>query len=334
MTIKDLAVKTGYSVGTVSRVLNNQSHVSEQARKTILKAANECGFQLNANARELKQQHSNSILVICKGRANELYEALLAQLQTRISQTNHPMIVEYIDESENVVQRALALCPVKKPLGIVFLGGNRKEFLEDFEKITLPSVLVTGYVPDLPFANLSSVAADDVQAGSVAVEHLMELGHRNIAVLGGDRTNSDITDRRYQGCLAAFARQGVVFSQEESYVTARYTYEDAYRATRELLERGTDFTALFAMSDVMAIGAIRALKDAGKQIPEDVSVIGVDGLSTGNYMIPRLSTVSQNVEVLAGRAVELLIQAMETKTVGIHECIPVTLENRESTTNR
>ena len=111
MTIKDLAVKTGYSVGTVSRVLNNQSHVSEQARKTILKAANECGFQLNANARDLKQQHSNSILVICKGRANELYEALLAQLQTRISQTNHPMIVEYIDESENVVQRALALCP-------------------------------------------------------------------------------------------------------------------------------------------------------------------------------------------------------------------------------
>lgn len=333
MTIKDLAVKTGYSVGTVSRVLNNQSHVSEQARKTILKAANECGFQLNANARELKQQQSNSVLVICKGRANELYEALLTRLETRISQTNHPMIVDYVDESENVVQRALALCPVKKPLGIVFLGGNRKEFLEDFEKINLPCVLVTGYVPDLPFANLSSVAADDVQAGSLAIGHLIGLGHRDIAVLGGDRNNSDITERRYQGCLEAFDRYEISFSQEQNYVTARYTYEDAYRATRDLLDRGCEFTALFAMSDVMAIGAIRALKDAGKQVPEDVSVIGVDGLSTGNYMIPRLSTVSQNVEVLADRAVELLMYALENKTAGIHECIPVTLENRESTTN-
>jgi LacI family transcriptional regulator len=334
MTIKDLAIKTGYSVGTVSRVLNNQSHVSEQARRTILNATRESGFQLNANARQLKQQHSNSILVICKGRANELYEALLIQLRSRISQTEHPLIVDYLDESDNVVQHALAACPIKKPLGIIFLGGNRQEFLRDFDKITRPCVLVTGHGQDLPFPNLSSVTADDVQAGRLAIGRLIELGHRNIAVLGGDRDNSDITSRRYEGCLEAFESHGVSFCQEQSYATARYTYEDAWRATAQLLQRNPDFTALFAMSDVMAIGAIRAMKDAGKRVPEDVSVIGVDGLSMGRYMIPRLSTVSQSVTTLANRAADLLMQAIETKNAGIHELVTVTLENRESTANR
>ena len=117
MTIKDLAAKTGYSVGTISRVLNNQSHVSEQAREVILRAAQECGFHLNANAKQLKQQHSNSILVICKGRANELFDTMLVTLQSRAAQAGFPLIVDYLDESENVVKRALRLCPEKKAPG-------------------------------------------------------------------------------------------------------------------------------------------------------------------------------------------------------------------------
>ena len=330
MTIKDLAARTGYSVGTVSRVLNNQSHVSDQARRAILKVATESGFRLNANAKQLKQQHSNSILVICKGRANELYEALLVRLQSRISHTDHPLIVDYIDESENVVQRALALCPEKKPLGILFLGGNREEFLQDFSKISLPCVLVTGHGADLPFSNLSSVTADDVQAGRMAIDRLVELGHRKIVVVGGNRSNSDITMQRYQGCLQAVKCNGIEFREEENYATARYTYEDAYRAVMELLDRNDGFTALFAMSDVMAIGAIRALRDAGKRVPEDVSVVGVDGLSIGAYTVPRLSSVAQPVETLADRSLELLLQAIDTKIAGVHELVPVTLQKRES----
>ena len=331
MTIKDLAVKTGYSVGTISRVLNNQPHVSEQAREVVLRAARESGFQLNANAKQLKQQHSNSILVICKGRANELFESLLMTIQTRIADTAYPLLVDYVDESENVVQRALELCPVKKPLGILFLGGNREEFLEDFHRISIPCVLVTGYGGDLPFDNLSSVTADDVQAGRMAIEHLVDMGHREIAVVGGNRSYSDITGQRYQGCLEAFRESGIAFREERDYETARYTLEDAYRAAKTLLERNSGFTALFAMSDVMAIGAIRALTDAGKRVPQDISVIGVDGLSVGEYMLPRLSTVAQPARMLADRSVELLLQGIGRKKGATHEQVPVTLEKREST---
>lgn len=329
MTIKDLAAKTGYSVGTISRVLNNQSHVSDQAREIILRAAQESGFHLNANAKQLKQQHSNSILVICKGRSNELFDTMLVTLQSQAAQSGFPLIVDYIDESENVVRRAVRLCPEKKPLGVVFLGGNREEFLEDFGKITLPCVLVTGCAADLPFANLSSVSSDDTLAGKMAIDHLVALGHRNIAVLGGNRSYSDITQQRYEGCLQAFRQHGILFQEARDYETARYTYADGYRAVNALLQRNAAFTALFAMSDVMAIGAIRALKDAGKRVPEDVSVIGVDGLEIGAYTVPRLSTVAQSAESLARQSLELLMNGIQGKDSS-HEIVPVTVEQRES----
>ena len=329
MTIKDLAAKTGYSVGTVSRVLNNQAHVSDLARETILKAVQESGFRLNANAKQLKQQHSNSILVICKGRSNELFEALLVIIQSRVAATDHPLIIDYIDESENVVQRAIRLCPEKKPIGILFLGGNREEFQADFQNIALPCVLVTGQAEQLSFPNLSSVTSDDIQAATMAIDHLVSLGHRNIAVIGGHRSYSDITRQRYQGCLQAFSRNGIEFLEERDYETARYTYEDAYRAAAALVRRNASFTALFAMSDVMAIGAIRALQDLGKRVPDDVSVVGVDGLSIGEYTVPRLSTVSQSVRDLADRSVDLLLQAIDCKDP-THETVPVTLFMRES----
>lgn len=329
MTIKDLAAQTGYSVGTISRVLNNQPHVSELAREIILKAAEESGFQLNENARQLKQQQSNSLLVICKGNANELFDELLIAIQSRVANTQYTLIVDYIDESANEVRRALQLCREKKPQGILFLGGNQGHFQESFHHINVPCVLVTSSASDLSFANLSSVTSDDTLAAAMAIEGLLELGHNNVVVIGGHRTYSDITRLRYEGCVRAFREKGVPF-EEERYETARFTYEEGYRAAKALLERNPGFTALFAMSDVMALGAIRALADAGKRVPEDVSVIGFDGLQIGEYTLPRLSTVAQSVELLAERSMWLLHQSIENGAEVHHEVIPTRLLLRES----
>ena len=312
-------------------MLNNQPHVSEQARETILKAAEESGFQLNTNAKQLKQQHSTSILVICKGNSNELFDTLLVAIQARIAQTQYPLVVDYIDESENEVRRAVQLCLEKKPLGILFLGGNQEHFLADFRQITLPCVLVTNSAADLPFRNLSSVSSDNAQAAAMAIDHLVKLGHEKIVVIGGHRNYSDTTALRYRGCQDAFRRHGISFDEAKDYETARYSYDDGYRAAKALLARNPDFTALFAMSDVMAIGAIRALNDAGKRVPEDVSVIGFDGLTIGEYMVPRLATVSQSVEELADRSLELLSRNIEEDgTAARHETVPVSLLWKES----
>ena len=329
MTIKDLAAQTGYSVGTVSRVLNNQPHVSELAREIILKAAQESGFQLNANAKQLKQQQSNSILVLCKGNSNELFEALLSAIRFRLADTEYTMIVDAVDESEHEVLRALQLCREKKPQGILFLGGNLDHFREAFDKIQIPCVLVTTSAQELSFPNLSSVTSDDALGASMAVRSLLDLGHENIVVIGGHREESDITRLRYEGCLRAFREQGVAF-RESQYETARYAFEDGYRAAQALLQRNSSFTALFAMSDAMALGAIRALCDAGKRIPEDVSVVGFDGLSIGSFTVPRLSTVVQSVQQLAQQGLELLLSGIEEGTEAAHRVVPVDLQLRES----
>ena len=331
MTIKDLAAQTGYSVGTVSRVLNNQPHVSEQAREVLLRAARESNFQLNTNAKQLKQQHSNSILVLCKGTSNELFDGLLVAIQSRMAHSVHPLVVDYIDESENEVRRAVKLCPEKKPMGILCLGGNHGNFLEDFHQISVPCVLVTNSAKALPFPNLSSVSVDDAQAARMAVEHLIDLGHTHIGVLGGHLSYSDTTALRYEGCMRAFREHGIAFDGERDYETSRFSYEDAYRGTQALLGRNPRLTAVFAMSDVMAIGAIRALNDARKRVPEDVSVVGFDGLVIGEFIQPRLSTIRQEVEPMAEHALELLRRSIEDGADGAHETIPVTLLDREST---
>ena len=331
MTIKDLSALTGYSVGTISRVLNKQPNVSERARTVILEAAQAHGFQLNTNAKQLKQQHGTAIAVVVKGSSNELFGSLVEALQRRAAQTPYPLIVDYIDENDNEVLRAVQLCREKKPLGLMFLGGNRECFLQDFDKITVPAVLVTGTAEGLPFRNLSSVSTDDILAAKTAIGHLVSLGHRRIGILGGNLRQSDTSALRYQGCREALRDHGIDFSRDRDYVPSRFSFDGGYRAARELLERRSDVTALFAMSDVIAIGAIRALEDAGKRVPEDVSVVGVDGLAIGSYTVPRLTTLCQPVEELAERSLALLRQNMEDQPQPRHEILDICLKIREST---
>ena len=330
MTIKDLSAQTGYSVGTISRVLNNQPNVSQKARETILRAAEECGFQLNANAKQLKQQHSNSILVLMKGAHNKVFALLVESIQDRIAETRYSLVVDYMDESENEVLRAVQLCREKKPLGVLFLGGERENFLADFEKIRVPCVLVTNDASVFPFPNLSSVSSDDKLAGKLAIEHLISLGHRKIAIIAGDHTVSDIGRLRYEGAMDAFREHGVAFDSETDCETVRYTYQDGYKAAQRLLERDREFTAIFAMSDVMAVGAIRGLRDAGKNVPEDISVVGFDGLELGEFTIPRLASVSQNLKELADRSFRMLLDNIESNSAALYEILPVSLLDRES----
>ena len=163
----------------------------------------------------------------------------------------------------------------------------------------------------------------------MAIRSLMELGHKDVVVIGGHREESDTTRLRYEGCLRAFRECGIAF-QESRYETARFTFADGYRAAEALLQRNDRFTALFAMSDVMALGAIRALMDAGKRVPQDISVLGFDGLPIGSYTVPRLATVAQSVEQLTQEGLNLLLTAIENGAAASHKVSPVDLLLRES----
>ena len=329
MTIKDLAAKTGYAVGTVSRALNDHPNVSAKARKAILQAAKESGFQLNVNAKQLKQSHTNNILVIVKGTGNEFFAEMLECIQTLLARTRYQLVVDYLDEELNEVTRALQLCREIKPLGILFLGGNSRNFSADFSKIDIPCVEVTNDASALNFPNLSSVTTDDREAARRAIDTLAARGHRRIAVIGGDKTSSDISRLRLEGCQQSFWEHGISFDSQLDYRGVRFSCEDGYNATRSLLRSG-DYTAIFAFSDLMAIGALRALWEAGKRVPEDVSVMGLDGLALGKYLVPQLSTVRQDFQTIAQRSVEILLDAVEDGMPARHETVPVQVQPRES----
>lgn len=323
MTIKDLARQTGYSVGTVSRVLNGQPNVSEKAKEAILAYANQSGFQLNMNAKYLKQQHGDGITAIVTGTSNELFFHMIEHIQRELAQTQYLLTVDYVEENEDAVQHAVRIGREKKPLGLLFLGGDARLFAQSFAGVTLPGVALTADASKLGFRNLSSVTTDDVVAAECAIDYLFDCGHREIGVITGDLAVSGPSRMRYIGCHRAFARHGASIP-ESRFVTARYSYAAGYQAAQELIN-DRKITAIFAMSDVMAIGAIRALQDYGLRVPEDISVIGFDGIELGTYYIPKLTTIRQQVDLLAKRGVALLLQAIENKTEAQHETVPFEL---------
>lgn len=328
MTIKDLARETGYSVGTISRVLNDQPNVSEKARKCILESVAKSGFSLNPNAKKLKQQHGNGILAVVTGKSNELFARMIEELQHLLADMRYPLTVDYVEENRDAVLHAQRRAAEIKPLGIFFLGGDTRFFEKSFSGIKLPCALLTVDASSLQFENLSSVTTDDVAAAESALEYLVSCGHRHIGIITGNLECSGPSRLRFEGCRRTFARYGMKLD-EKACQTSRYSFSEGYDAMSRLLEQ-KELTAVFAMSDVMAIGAMRAIRDHGLRCPQDISVLGFDGLEMGDYYIPKLTTVRQNVERLAKRGVEILLGSIERHTPACHETISYELICKDS----
>ena len=330
VTIKDIARESGYSVSTVSRVLNNRNDVSPDARKKIEEVVAKFNFVPNNNAKHLKQNNSKAIGVLVKGISNMLFASVVEEIQRMIEKTEYTLVVSYLDEDADEVEQAILLCRERKPLGLLFLGGNPEYFHREFSGVDVPCVLVTNRANEMHFENLSSVATDDIAAARCAVDQLFVAGHRRIGILGGDFDKSYTSHQRFLGCEQSFSEHGAVLDVEHCYEKARFSFGSACRAMKRLIGKFPDVTAVFAMSDVMAIGAIRALRDLGYRVPEDVSVIGFDGTSLSEYYNPKLATIKQQHQTLANRSIEILFGQIELKKEPIHEIVPFEFVNGES----
>lgn len=318
MTIKDIAREAGYSTGTVSRVLNGSGPVSEQAAARIREVVEKYHFQLNTNAKFLKQQTPEGIAVIIRGTNNLLFASLVEQLQHRVEDAGYNASMYYIDENDDEVAEAAEICQHKTPEGIFFLGSSRRNFQNGFARIKVPSVMVTNSADGLAFSNLGSVSTNDTQAAQYAVQHLIALGHRKIGVLGGVMDQSQAALSRYVGAQFAFFDNNLPFDTNRAYQQGKFSVEDGYDGMMQLMDRLPDLTAVFVMADVMAIGALRAIRDRGLRVPEDISLISFDGISLANYTIPRITTVCQNQEELTEESVAMLLGMIEDGTPGTY----------------
>ena len=182
VTIKDIARESGYSVSTVSRVLNHRNDVSPDAKKKIEKVVAAYNFVPNNNAKHLKQSNSKSIGVLVKGIQNMLFASIVEEIQCMIENTDYTLIVSYLDEDADEVEQAVLLCRERKPLGLLFLGGNPEYFKKEFAQVDVPCVLVTNLADQMDFPNLSSVATDDIAAAKCAVDALFDAGHTKIGI--------------------------------------------------------------------------------------------------------------------------------------------------------
>lgn len=330
VTIKDIARESGYSVSTVSRVLNHRSDVSPDAKKKIEEVVAEFNFVPNNNAKHLKQNNSKSIGVLVKGISNMLFASIVEEIQRMIEKTEYTLVVSHLDEDADEVEQAILLCRERKPLGLLFLGGNPEYFQKEFTGVDVPCVLVTNPANEMHFENLSSVATDDIAAARCAVEALFAAGHEKIGILGGDIKKSYTSMQRFEGCKESFAAHGATLDVEHCYEKTRFSFDSGYRGMERLVKKFPDITAVFAMSDVTAIGAIRALRDKGYRVPEDISVIGFDGTTLAEYYNPKLATIKQQYQTLANRSIEILFGQIELKKEPIHELVPFEFVSGES----
>lgn len=315
ITIKDIAKMCGCGVSTVSRALNNHPDINEETRKKIMAVVKEYNFVPNNSARNLKITDSKTIAILIKGIANPFFMKMIKVMENEIRRQKYSLIIQHVDHNQDEVDVAIELEKEKKLKGIIFLGGYFNHTKEKLDAISVPFVISTVNMTEQYSVNYSSIAVDDVKESYKIVDYLIKLGHKKILLISADLEDESIGKLRKVGYEKALRDNGIDF--DESLVIPMSDDSDAYsmkagfEAMEEALKRKLDFTAVFAVADAVAIGACRALADAGKKIPEDVSVVGFDGIDNAKYYSPRITTIRQPFEEMADETISLLFKYID-----------------------
>ena len=328
-TIKDIAQKAGVSVTTVSRVLNKRPDVNQATREKVERVMEECHFVGNANARGLKQTDSENVAIILRGRENPFLNSLAEAVLLYTHDHEASFLVEYVDETADEFQTAVRLHHEKRVTGCIFLGGRIDERAHVLTGIDMPMVFATISAENANLPRAGSVFIDNRMMGRLAMQTLIDAGHTKIAIFGGARQSDDGFGQRYQGAMEALEKAGIPFDGER-YVDTRFSLRGAYDTARGFFAIKPDTTAVFAMSDTVAMGVIRALADIGRRVPQDVSVVGYDGIEMGKYFLPRLTTVEQPINDIARESVAMLMGMLEKGEEPRHVVVPASLIERES----
>lgn len=313
MTIRDIARRCGVSVSTVSRVLNNHPDVSAANRAKVLEVVRELHYVPNTSARDLVRPQSDSIGLVVRGIGNPFFSGVIRAIEHAIEAAGYSMILHQIRSGEDELRAGAELARSRRLLGLILLGGCFDYTPEQIALLEVPFVCCsyTNSFGELPENVYSSVTIDDQEEAYRAVRLLLEQGHRRIAVLLDCVEDHSISQLRYMGYRRALAEQGIPVDAALVGETGSFDMAAAYRRTAQLLESGADFTAVFAIADSMAVAAMKALHDAGRRVPEDCSVVAIDGIDMSIYAVPTLTTLVQPQEEMGERSVKILLDMIE-----------------------
>ncbi|MBO3313679.1 LacI family DNA-binding transcriptional regulator [Clostridium perfringens] len=332
MNIRDIARLAGVGVSTVSRVINDHPDVKDETREKILKIIKESNYIPNNSARILKKNNTNNIGVLVKGVFNPFFAEMINIIGNRINEAGYTMILQQNDyATEDDVDNLIAFVKEKRLQGIICLGGN---FLnindESFQFLDIPVVLTSvNTLSKESKSKFSSIGIDNVLAAKASIQYLIDKGHRNIGILLGEKNDVGISGLRLEGYRKALEENNIPYSEENVFI-GDYDYSGAYRVTKGIINNRKDITAIFSISDIMAVGAAKSVIDQGLQVGEDISIMGFDGMDISKYYNPGITTVKQPKKNMANNSIDLLLALLAKKEDHKHIIFETKIIERES----
>ncbi len=336
-TIKDIAKICGVGVSTVSRAINNHPDINPETKEKIMNAIKEYGYVPNNSARNLKRVDAKAIAVLVKGISNPFFANMIKVIEKECKKKHYSMELSHIETDEDEVDAALKVVKEKRLRGIIFLGGLFSHSDEKLRKLNVPFVFSTaGSIPENISKNqYSNIGVDDRKESARMVDYLIGLGHEKIAMVVAEADEESIGKLRLEGYFESLQAHNIAINPKLVFQTSddigHFSMENGYLTTKKLIESGEEFTAVYAVADALAIGAIRALLEAGLRVPDDVSVAGYDGIDVSGYISPSLTTIRQPVEEMAKDTVKLLFDIIAGKKDHQHITYDGELLVREST---
>lgn len=312
-TIRDVAALARVSVATVSRVVNRNSHrVSPATRRRVLSAVRTLDYRANLIAQGLKQRRTRTVALIVPDISNPFFPAIARGIEDRAQQRGYAVL--FCNTYENLTRERAYLELLRKRMvdGLIFATvGSNTRHLRTLHQDHLPVVLVARDVAGVP---IDAVLVDNFRGEFQAASHLIGLGHRRIAHIAGPASLHVAAERR-RGYLAALEASAISVD-DRLVVEGDFSAEGGRKAVQKLLDRDARFTGVVAANDLMAIGAMEALKHAGRRVPEDVAVVGFDDITFASLVSPALTTVAQPKYKMGQLAMDRLLVLMESTDGG------------------
>jgi LacI family transcriptional regulator len=325
ITIKDVARAAGVSVATVSRVHNGSALVKESTRRRVGEVAARLGYSPHGAARSLITNRTTTIGVLLPDLYGEFFSEVIRGIDQTAQRHGHHLLVSSSHDDRSAVETALRSMRGRVD-GLIVMWPDLDETAVPNLPAGFPIVLLSAPIgPD----GFDVITIANFEGAYAMVCHLLDLGHRRIAIIKGVEGNADAAER-LRGYRGALASAGLGSAAIE--VAGDFTEASGFRSTRELLGREVQPTAIFAANDAMAIGALSALREVGLRVPNDVALAGFDDIPMARYLDPPLSSVHVDISALGEHATLRLLAALRDKDrhQPRAETLPTTLVLRRS----
>ncbi|MDP8169803.1 substrate-binding domain-containing protein [Pasteurella skyensis] len=307
-TMKDIARIAKVSTSTVSHVINNSRFVSDEIREKVLAVVEELNYTPSALARSLKVNETKTIGMLVTASDNPFFAEILRYVEQYCHLNNYNLILSYTDGNTDRLQKNIQALIQKKVDGLILMCAESHWNIDKSlnSQLTLPMVIMDWWPTEL---NADKIHENSELGGYIATKALIEKGYKDIAIITGGVKKS-LSQNRLNGYKKMLVEANIPL-RSEWIIESHFNYEDGFTAMQKLLEHKPYPRAVFACSDTIAIGAYKAIWQAGLKIPEDIAVIGYDDIHLAQYLSPPLTTIHQPKKSLAKTAVETLLDRIK-----------------------